>query len=293
MNSELDWNLLRSFLVVLQEGSLSRAARRLALTQPTVTRHIDALETAIGAALFVRTQRGLTPTDSALKLIPYAETMAATAAAFTREASAKSGDVHGNVRVSASEIVSTEYLPSIFSALRRQHSGLVIELVSSNEVADLLQREVDIAVRMTKPVQNVLIARRLPSVKLGLYAHNDYLAQNPAPISMASLAEHNVIGFDTETPHLRAMVQRFPAFVRSGFALRTDSDIVRLAAIRSGFGIGICQVAIANRDSTLVRVLSETVSIELELWVVMHEDLNSNAGCKAVFDALVQGLSTM
>lgn len=291
MNSEPDWYLYRSFLVVLQEGSLSRAARRLALTQPTLTRHIDALEAAVGVTLFLRTQRGLAPTDIALKLVPLAENMAATAAAFVRMASGNTGAVDGTVRVSASEIVSAEYLPSICSALRRRHPGLVVEIMLTNRLTDLLQREADIAVRMQQPVQDALIARRLPSVELGLYAHRDYLAHKSAPVSMAGLIDHDLIGFDTETPVLRAMAQRFPSFVRSRFALRADSDNVQLAALRAGFGIGVCQVALARRDPMLVRVLPELVSIELGLWIVMHEDLKSSPACKAVFDALADGLS--
>jgi DNA-binding transcriptional LysR family regulator len=293
MNSEPDWNLYRTFLAVLQEGSLSSAARRLALTQPTVTRHIDALEAATGVDLFLRTQRGLTPTDMALKMVPHAKTMAATAAALRRVASDRTGEVRGTVRVSASEIVSVEHLPRILAGLRRQYPRLVIELVLSNAVDDLLQREADIAVRMTEPVQNVLVARRLPSIELGLYAQREYLARRGVPSSMASIAAHDLIGFDRETPALRALVRRFPALERSGFALRTDSDIAQLAAIRAGCGIGMCQVAVACRDHELVRVLPDLVSIELALWIVMHEDLKTSTRCKAVFDSLVEGLSVL
>jgi DNA-binding transcriptional LysR family regulator len=90
---------------------------------------------------------------------------------------------------------------------------------------------------------------------------------------------------------LRALSQRFPALVRGRFALRSDSDNVQLAALRAGFGIGVCHVALAQRDPMLVRVLPELVSIELGLWIVMHEDLKSNLACKVVFDALAQGLT--
>ncbi len=293
MNSEPDWNLYRTFLAVLQEGSLSSAARKLALTQPTVTRHLDALEAAMGVTLFFRTQRGLTPTDMALKLVPHAQSLAATAAAMQRLASEQAGEVRGTVRVSASEVVGVLHLPPILAALRRRHPGITIELVLSNAVADLLQREADIAVRMTEPVQDALLAKRLPSVELGLYAHRDYLAKRGEPLSMASLADYDLIGFDTETPPLRALARRYPAFARPAFALRTDSDLARHAAIRAGFGVGMCQVAIAKRDPVLTRVLEDQVSIELGLWIVMHEDLKSSAHCKVVFDALAEGLSAM
>ncbi len=292
MNSEPDWDLHRTFLAVVQEGSLSGAARRLGLTQPTVARHVDALEKAVGADLFLRSQRGLVPTETALALTPYAEILAATAAALMRAASGRAGEVCGSIRVSASEVVGVEHLPPILAALRRRHPGLVIELVLSNAVDDLLRREADIAVRMVEPTQEALVAQRLPPVMLGLHAHRSYLERRGAPGSVGELAGHDLIGFDQETPALRVIVGRFPALNRSAFALRADSDLAQLAAIRAGFGIGMCQVPVARRDPDLVRVLADAVSINLGLWVVMHEDLKTSARCRVVFDALVSGLAS-
>lgn len=99
-----------------------------------------------------------------------------------------------------------------------------------------------------------------------------------------------MIGFDQGTPSLRALVAAFPAFDPSACAPRTDSDLAQLAAICAGFGIGMCQVGIARRDPALERVLLDAVAVELGLWIVMHEDLKSSARCRAVFDALVEGL---
>ena len=226
----------------------------------------------------------------ALRLLPLAQSIAATSAAMTRVVTETAGDVRGTIRISASQIMGTEVLPPILSALRRRHPELVMELVLSNAVDDLLQREADIAVRMTEPAQDALISRRLKPVPLGLFAHADYLVRRRAPETLADLRHHDVIGFDHETPALRDLVQDYPALNRSGFALRTDSDVAQLAAIRSGFGIGMCQVAIARRDENLVRILSHEVSIDLGLWVVMHEDLKTSTVCRAVFDGLVDGL---
>ncbi len=298
MNGGPDWNLHRSLLAVLQEGSLSGAARRLGLTQPTIARHIDALEQAIGANLFLRSQRGLAPTEMALELMPYAEDLAATAAALMRIASGRVGEVRGHVRVSASEVVGVEHLPPILARLRQRHPALVIELTLSNAVDDLLRREADIAVRMVEPVQDALVTRHLPSLALGLHARRSYLARRGTPDSVHALTGHDLIGYDRETPSVRALAERLPAlarqaFARQAFALRTDSDLAQLAAIRAGFGIGICQVAVARRDPDLVRVLPGAVGIELGLWIVMHEDLRSSARCRAVFDALAEGLASV
>lgn len=290
MNSDPAWDLYRSFAAVLRSGSLSGAARALAMTQPSIARHIDALEAALGISLFVRTQRGLSPTDAALRLKPFAESLEATAAALQRAATGDPDNCAGTVRVTASEIVGTEHLPAIFARLRQRHPALQVELVLSNTVDDLLQRHADIAVRMVEPAQQALVVRRAGAVDVGLHAHRRYLEGREMPRTLAELSGHALIGFDTETPAIRSIAARFPELDRADFALRADSDIAQLAAIRAGFGIGFCQVQVARRDPDLVRVLAAEIGFSLGMWIAMHEDLRSNRACRAVFDALAEEL---
>lgn len=290
MSAEPDWSLYRTLLAVLEDGSLSGAARRLGLTQPTVARHIDALEATLGSDLFVRSQRGLAPTDLALSLRPHAAMMASTAAALQRTASGAVGEVAGTVRISASDVVGIEHLPPILARLRRDHPALVVELVLSDRVDDLLRREADIAIRITVPTQTALLAQRLPEIELGFHARTDYVGRHGAPASLAELANHDLIGFDTETPALRTIMTRLPGIDRDSFALRADSNLAQLAAIRAGFGIGLCQIAVARRDSALVRVLGD-VAVPLPLWIVMHEDLKTSPRYRTVFAALAEGMS--
>lgn len=290
MNETPSWDLFRSFLAVMETGSLSAAARSLGLTQPTLARHIDRLEATTGADLFVRTRLGLSPTPAADRLHPLARTMAATAGALFRAATAREGRVAGVVRLSASEVMGVERLPPILAALRRDHPALTIELSLSNAIEDLPGREADIALRMVEPEQGALVARRLPSIPLGAFARRSYLDARGVPGARADLVRHDLIGPDRETPMIRALLERFPEFARDRLALRTDGDLGQLAAIRAGFGIGVCQTAIAARDPDLVRVLADEVGFELGLWVVTHEDLRRDPRIRAVFDALVRGL---
>ena len=278
----MGWELCRSFLAVLQEGSLSGAARALDLTQPTVGRHVS--------TLFTRSQAGLLPTDAALALRPEAQAMQSAAAALVRTASGWGTGVRGAVRLSASEIVGVEVLPPLLSTLRAQHPALEIELVLSNRVQDLVRREADIAVRMTAPQQDVLLATKVGDMAMGLYAHTDYLARCGRPMSVADLAQHTLIGFDQETPFLRAAKSRLTGWPHDHFALRCDSDLAQLALIRAGAGIGFCQVPLARRDPALVRVLADQFPLKLSAWVAMHEGLRHSARCRVVFDALVRGL---
>jgi DNA-binding transcriptional LysR family regulator len=291
MNSEPSWDLYRTFNAVLREGSLSGAARALGLTQPSIARHIDALEDTIGTTLFLRTPRGLSPTNAALELKPYTELLASTSAAFLRTAEGRAGEVRGTVTISASEVVGVEHLPRILAGLRQQFPHLTIELSLSNAIDDLLQRKADIAIRMVRPEQQSLVAKRIGAFPVGLHAHRDYLARRGVPLTIEHLSHHDLIGYDVETPAIRAIAQHYPALNRAAFALRVDSDVAQLSAIRAGFGIGICQVAIAASDPDLIRVLTVEFDIGLETWVVMHEDLRSSARCRVVFDVLVQQLS--
>jgi DNA-binding transcriptional LysR family regulator len=284
------WDLYRTFLAVLDEGSLSGAARALAMTQPTVARHLDALETALGLELFVRSQRGLSPTEAAVELTPYARTLASTAAAMLRTASGHGREIKGTVRVSASEVIGVEVLPPILTALRESHPALVIELVASNTVENLLRRDADIAVRMVEPAQDALVVKRLGVITVGLHARRGYLESHGTPQCLADLRGHAVIGFDRETPALRSLLQHIPGLDTMRFTLKADSDLAQLAAIRAGFGIGACQAVLARRDPELVRILPEAFDLKLGAWMVMHEDLRRAPRYRAVFDALTAGL---
>ncbi|MBC7917526.1 MAG: LysR family transcriptional regulator [Rhodoferax sp.] len=288
--TEIGWELYRSYLGVLEEGSLSGAARAMGIAQPTVGRHVDALEKALGVVLFTRSQTGLLPTDAALALQPFAQAMSSSAAALKRAAESQGSGIKGTVRVTASEVIGQEVLPAIVAQLQSEHPGLKVELVLTSRVQDLLQREADIAVRMTQPKQEQLIARRIGTLPLGLHAHKRYLDKHGTPASLADLAQHALIGFDEETPYLRAARKAFPMWNRDNFAVRTDSDTGQLALIRAGCGIGVCQVAVAARDPNLVNILPGSIPLALETWLTMHEDLRNNPRCKVTFDALLKGL---
>lgn len=293
MTSSIAWEWYRSFLAVLREGSLSRAARALDLTQPTVGRHVAALEAGTGQTLFIRTQAGLVPTEAAQALRPLAEAMDSTAAALERAARSQGDGIRGVVRITASEVVGMEVLPAVLTTLREAHPGLVVELVISNQVQDLLRREADIAIRMTQPRQEALIARRVGVVEVGLHAHALYLARHGTPQSLDELKDerHTLIGYDSDVPYVRELARRFPMLARDRFQLRADNDMAQLALIRAGAGIGLCQVALARRDPSLQRVLPDALTIPLETWITMHEDLRHSPRCRVVFDALVEGLA--
>lgn len=284
----IDWTLLRSFLAVADHGSLSGAARELQLTQPTLGRHVAELEAQLRTRLFLRSARGLIATETALELLPHARLMASTAAALARAATGEAEDERGTVRVAASDIIGAEVLPQIIAAFRRAHPKIEVELVLSNRNENLLQREADIAIRMVRPTQQQLVARKIGDVPVRLFAHRTYAKRRGLPSTLAELRHHDLIGYDRiptlfEGPGL--------AVSTSDFCLRSDNDLAQLALLRAGAGIGGMQTQMGLRDKSMVPVLHKEIVLPLEMWLVMHEDLRENRRVRRMYDALDAGLA--
>jgi DNA-binding transcriptional LysR family regulator len=251
---------------------------------------VAALEKSLGLALFTRSQTGLLPTAAGQSLRTYAESLQSTVAALQRAAANQGSGVSGSVRITASDVIGVEVLPPIIARLRDKHPELTVELALTDRVQDLVRRESDIAVRMVRPRQELLVARRAGQIVLGLHAHQDYLSRRGTPKSIADLANHALIGFDETTAFIREAGKSFSAWRREAFSLRTDNNLAQLALIRSGAGIGVCQAAIAQRDNRIVRILPKQFALPLEVWITMHQDLRNSPRCRVTFDALVKGL---
>jgi DNA-binding transcriptional LysR family regulator len=292
MSKPISWELYRSFLAVARSGSLSGAARSLRLTQPTLGRHIDELEQALGMPVFTRSPQGLLPTETAAGLIPIAEAMESAAQAMERVASGPAAAVAGVVRVTASDIVGAEVLPPILADFAERYPDVAFELHLSNRTEDLLQRDADIAVRMVRPTQAGLVARQVGHAVIGFHAHRNYLRANGRPKTLADLAQMRLIGYDRNPVPAEVIAQAEFFRSRDSFSLRTDSDLAQLAAIRAGYGVGACQIGIARRDPNLERVLPKEFALPLETWLVMHEDLSSSPRVRTLFDHLGKGLKT-
>jgi DNA-binding transcriptional LysR family regulator len=292
MNSAPDWDLWRAFGAVMEERTLSGAARRLGLTQPTLGRQIDALEIALGAALFVRSPKGVKPTETALEVAPLARSMAATADAMLRTSRGGRDTNHGVVRLSASEIMSVQVLPEMLAEFGIAYPGIELEMHVSNAVDDLLNREADIAVRMVAPVQQALVARKLGDVEIRLYAHHSYIARKGMPSSLADIAGHRIIGYDSLTYPIKNIEEAGYGISRRDFAIRCDHDPTQHALLLAGAGIGGMQVQLAWRHPELVPVLPDAFSLPLGVWMVMHETMRDVRPTRLLFDFLSDRLGT-
>jgi DNA-binding transcriptional LysR family regulator len=194
------------------------------------------------------------------------------------------------VRLTASELVGVEVLPPILARFRETNPEIELELALSNRQQDLLKREADIAVRMVRPRQTALVARRIGHVPIRLFAHRDYIARHGMPADLGELVRHTLIGFDRDDAPWRD-AQAGLRITRQLFAFRCDNDLAQLAALRAALGIGGCQMPLAAREPTLVPVLPHAIAFDLEMWLAMHEDLRANQRVRLLQEHLHAELS--
>jgi DNA-binding transcriptional LysR family regulator len=172
------------------------------------------------------------------------------------------------------------------AAIRRTRSGARLSLSLHPSRRDLKQPRL-----IASDDHSALVVKKLGTVSLGLHAHKNYLALTGTPTGFTDLAEHSLIGFDRETPAIRAMRSRVPGADALRFSFRADSDIAQLRAIKAGFGVGICQVGLAKQNPDLVRLLPKAFELKLGVWLAMHENLRATPRCRAVFDGLAASLA--
>ena len=286
-----DWNLVRSFLAALDQGSLLGASRVLLTSQPTVGRHIVELESQLGVVLFERTGRGLVPTATALQLAESAREMETGALQLAQTLTGAQTQTAGTVRITASVPVAVKLLPPLLTQMRQELPDIQVELVSSNQVSNLLRREADIAIRMVRPDQNTLIAKKIGDVALGAYAHKTYLARRGTPRKPTDLLIHDLIGSDADTSILQGFQAMGYPVSREIFALRSDDFIVQWAALQAGYGIGFVADYMRRDQPEVVRVLSGQLKIPpLPMWLAVHREIRTNRRIRAVYDYLASAL---
>jgi DNA-binding transcriptional LysR family regulator len=287
---DLDWTLVRSFLAVLEEGSLSAAARRLDVTQPTIGRHIRELETTVGSELFRRAPRGLQPTQFATALRPAAEAMQAGAAALRLAADARDDRLTGSVRITASQTIALEVLPELLVDLRAKEPGISVVVVATDETQNLLFREADIAVRMFRPSDPDVVTQHICDLPIGLFAHRRLLAGRVPPRTPEDLMALPLVGRDAA----RDVIDGFKAFgvavSPDDFVLRCDDNLTSAALIRAGCGVGAMMSYLGNRSADLVPILPDLPIPPLEVWLAAVDAIHRNPRIRRVYDILAHEL---
>jgi DNA-binding transcriptional LysR family regulator len=285
-----DWTLVRSYLAVLDAGSVTGAARRLGAQQPTLSRHIAELERQFGAPLFERTGRGLAPTALGRALAEPARQMADGAAALQRSLAGRAAALGGTVRLTTSHVAAAYLLPPVLAALQREAPEIQIELVASNAVHNLLRREADIALRMLRPTQGSLVARKLAELPICAAAHTDYLARAGTPRQAQDLLRHRLIGYDTDDTILRGFAVMGLPLAREAFALRTDDQVAYSRLVAAGAGIGfVARYNLAAMPGVLPLLPALKIP-PLPCWLAVHREIRGNPVVRRVFDYLASAI---
>jgi DNA-binding transcriptional LysR family regulator len=291
MNSDPDWTLWRSFAAVIAEGSLSAAARQLGLSQPTLGRHIEALEAQLDLPLFERSLTGLKPNATALKLYGSVDRARSALAEAAILAAGAQNEAHGTVRLTASTMISNYVLPDILSGIRRVHPRIAIESVPTDSAENLLMREADIAVRMFRPTQLELVTRHLGDIPLVPVAHENYLARRGTPTTPDQLWNHDLLGFDRSDAVIRHARSLGFEVTRDNFPVRSDDQPHLWELLRAGLGIGFAQLNLARLTPGLVVLPLDLAIPPLPIWLTTHRELFTSHRIRAIYDAVAEGLT--
>lgn len=289
----MDWAYIQSFLAVADGGSLTAAARALQLSQPTLGRHIKAMESVLAVSLFVRTAKGFDLTEAGQSLVEPARAMAAASQRFENAAAGRDTQLAGTVRITASMVVSHYILPPIIADLRRRQPEIEIELVPTDASENLIFREADIAVRMYQPQQLEVITRKVAQQPLALYAAHSIIETWGRPLVLDDLSSMPFVGFDRSKLIISHMKDVGFDIDRHFFGVRCDDQAAFWQLVCAGCGVGAMQTVIGDAEPLVERLDIELNLPPLPIWLTAHEALHKNVRIKHVWDHLATELARL
>lgn len=286
-----DWNEIKTAAVVARSGALSAAAEALGVHRATVNRHVEHLEAALGAKLFQRHSRGVTPTELGLKLLRIADAADAQFGELQREARGLSGDLAGEFVVTSVDVLSPLVLP-VIERFRRRHPKVSIRYVSSDRVLKLAYGEADVAFRIgPEPSDPDNVVRPFRRVQMALYASAAYAARYGVPQSEADFGAHSFVGPDQDAPSAPFIDWMRKTVPGDRIVFKSNSIAMLWRAAASGAAIGFLPTAMAKTRSDLIEVLAPRPEWEDETWTVTHADLHRSAKVQAFLSALKSQLA--
>jgi DNA-binding transcriptional LysR family regulator len=284
--NHLSWELIHVFTAVAKLGSLSKAAKALNTSQPTLSRQIALLENRLGITLFERSTQGLKITELGAKLIESSNLMLQASEQFLRSASGSTLSLTGNIRISANEVIGLYYLPQAIMLFNQLYPEIQVEVDISNQTTSLHKRDADIALRMFRPKQPDLIAKRLPDIQLNVVASKEYLLKHGYPKNLQEVSQHNLIGFDRDPQFLKSVQQLGLPLTEKNFHFKTDFLPLQIELARKGAGITITHKHLTKQWPELQELMSDIAIPNLELWLVCHADVQHNRRIRVLMDFL-------
>lgn len=284
----MDWDGLQHFLAIARHGTLSAAARALRVSQSTMSRRLETLETRIGTRLFTKTPQGYVLTLVGEAIRARVERMEAEAIGVERAIAGQDGRLEGVVRITAPETLAAIVLMPLLAAFRQIVPGVIVDLVADVRSLDLTLREADVAVRVGRPTQHDLIARRIGLMRFGVYAEPGYLRRRGMPDFDAGAPGHDVVALDRNATGAQDAEWLDELTHRATKVFQANSRLVVRAAIEAGLGIGCLARYLGDNSLNLVRLEVPTPAFSREVWMVTHEDIRRMPRVRAVTDYLVK-----
>ena len=292
MLRRFDWSHISAFLATAETGSLSAAARKLGLTQPTLSRQVAALEDSLSVLLFERVGKSLRLTEAGNLLLEHARAMGDAADRIAIAATGQSQDIDGTVRITASDVVSAHVLPSVLRRLRETAPKLEIDIVATNDIRDILRREADIAIRHVRPEQPDLIARLVQDSTAHFYASTSYLDRNGRPKTAKDMATHDFISFGDVNMMIAYMKDKGLNLTSSNFKIGSANGLVAWGLAREGFGLSAMSDDVARATPGMERIdVASVDAITFPTWLVTHRELHTSRRIRLVFDMLAEFLA--
>lgn len=292
MLRKFDWSHISAFLATAETGSLSAAARKLGLTQPTLSRQVAALEDSLSVMLFERVGKSLRLTEAGNLLLEHARAMGDAADRIAIAATGQSQDIDGTVRITASDVVSAHVLPSVLRRLRETAPKLEIDIVATNDIRDILRREADIAIRHVRPEQPDLIARLVQDSTAHFYATTSYLDRNGRPKTAKDMATHDFISFGDVNMMIAYMKDKGLNLTSSNFKIGSANGLVAWGLAREGFGLSAMSDDVAQATPGMERIdVAGVDAITFPTWLVTHRELHTSRRIRLVFDMLAEFLA--
>jgi DNA-binding transcriptional LysR family regulator len=287
LKTSMEWDDFKYLLAVARTGSLSAAAQALKTSAATVGRRIATLETRLGARMFDRSQSGYALTESGEAIRQKAEEVEEAVLSLEREAFGRDLRASGKVRLATAEDIATFIIAPKLPEFRKTHPGIMLELVSSWDVANLTRREADIALRTARPTHGDYVIRQIGTWNCALYVSKSFARANKLSPKMANLPNVDVITW-TEEHRFRGgdWLEKHAPNARAIFA--ANSRHVQYAACKAGLGAAILPCVAADRDPDLIQIMSAERVRSVPLWLVAHRDLLRTARVRAVMDLLVE-----
>jgi DNA-binding transcriptional LysR family regulator len=287
-----DWNQLRALLATVEAGSLSAAAKRLGLTQPTLGRQVAALEDQLGIAIFERVGRRLVLTEAGQQLVGHLRDMGEAAERVALTATGQSQAIEGVVRITTADIYAGHVLPPLMDRIRREAPGIRLEVLATGSISDLLRREADIDIRHVRPEQDGLIARRCKDTQAYIYGTPDLLERMGRPTTGEALARGVFVGaMQGNDDFIAQMVARGVPLSEANFHFATQSGMTGWEWVRKGMCLGGMVEAVGRLTPEVVVAVPDVEPISVPVWLVTHRELHTSRKIRLVFDMLVEFFS--